>query len=119
MHMNELFELRDRLYLGPANHNENTYNFFCQSGRESVSRIRQTLNFWFLNYSEKGKNELRQRFKKSFSSAFFELFIHELFRCQGFEIEIHPALIDSLKRPDFLIKKDRVEAYIEVKEARF
>lgn len=104
--------------MGPANHNENTYDYFCRSGRESISTVRQTLNLWFLNYPENEKNELKKRFKKSYSSAFFELFIFELFREQGFEIEIHPELINSSKRPDFLIKKYGLEIYVEAKEAR-
>jgi len=116
--MNELFELRDRSYMGPANLNENTYDYFCRSGRNSISIVRQTLNNWFLNYPEDEKNELKKRFKKSYSSAFFELFIFELFRKQGFEIVIHPELVDSSKKPDFLIKKDRLEIYVEAKEAR-
>jgi len=116
--MNELFEPRDRSYLGPANHNENPYDYYCRSGRQSVLAIRQTLNTWFSHYPDEGKNELKKRFKKTFSAAFFELFIHEIFLCQGFEIEIHPSLMDSNRKPDFLIKKKGIEIYVEAKEAK-
>jgi hypothetical protein len=116
--MNELFESKDRSYLGPANHNENTYDYYCRSGRQGVSIMRQTLNSWFLDYPDHGKMELKKRFEKTFSSAFFELFIHELFIRQGFEIEIHPKLNDSNRKPDFLIKKDGIEVYIEAKETK-
>jgi len=58
---------------------------------------------------------LKSRFRKTFYDCFYELFIFTLFKSLGFEIEIHPILPDSLKRPDFLIKKQDLEIYIEAK----
>lgn len=116
--MKSLFDTFDRTYLGPSSHNENHFNFYNRSGKEDVSALRELLNKWYLNYPENERNELKKRFKKTFSSAFFELFIHELFKCQGFEIIVHPELLNSTKRPDFLIKKNNLEVYVEAKEAR-
>lgn len=116
--MRYLFEKRNREYLGPSSHCENTYNYFDRSARKDVARIRYILNKWFSKYPKNEREELKVRFKESFSSAFFELFIHELFRRQGFKITVHPTLPTSTKRPDFLIKKCKFEAYVEAKESR-
>ncbi|WP_461139576.1 hypothetical protein, partial [Spirosoma pomorum] len=60
----------------------------------------------------------KKNFKKvDFDSAFFELFIHELFLNQGFEITTHPTVPDSTKTPDFLAKKGDIEIYLEAKVA--
>ena len=116
--MKPLFEKRNREYLGPGSHCENTYSYFDRSARKDIARIRYILNKWFSKYPKNEKEELKVRFKESFSSAFFELFIHELFRRQRFKITVHPTLPNSTKRPDFLIKKYKFEAYVEVKESR-
>jgi len=113
-----LFDDKNRTYLEPATHNENTYDYFDRSARQDVSNVRQVLNEWFENYPLTEKHELKSRFKKTFSSAFYELFIYTLFSHQGFEITIHPEVPNSNKRPDFLLKKDDIEFYIEAKEAK-
>ena len=116
--MNGLFDEKERVDLDPASHNENTFDYYDRSARKDVSNVRKLLNNWFLSFPESEKNELKSRFKKTFSSAFYELFIYKLFKHQGFEIEIHPEIPNSSKRPDFLLKKEGVEFYLEAKEAR-
>lgn len=83
----------------------------------SVSIIRKTLNNWFRKYPDEEKNELKNRFKKEFSSAFYELFIFNLFKSQGFKIVIHPSVPNTTKRPDFQVSKYKKEFYIEAKIA--
>lgn len=75
------------------------------------------MNKWFRKYPDEGKNELKNRFKKEFSSAFYELFIFNLFKSQGFKIVIHPSVPNTTKRPDFLVSKYKKEFYIEAKIA--
>ncbi len=116
--MTGLFDEKIRIDLDPSHHNENTFDYYDRSARKDVSNVRQLLNKWFLSYPDSEQSELKSRFKKTFSSAFYELFIYHLFRHQGFEIEIHPEIPNSNKRPDFLLKKGSVEFYLEAKEAR-
>jgi hypothetical protein len=116
--MTGLFDEKIRVDLDPSLHNENTFDYYDRSARKDVSNVRQLLNEWFLGYPVSEQGELKSRFKKTFSSAFYELFIYHLFRHQGFEIEIHPEIPNSNKRPDFLLKKGSVEFYLEAKEAR-
>lgn len=116
--MTELFDEKIRVDLDPSHHNENTFDYYDRSARKDVSNVRELLNKWFLSYPVSEQSELKSRFKKTFSSAFYELFIFNLFRHQGFEIEIHPEIPNINKSPDFLLKKGSVEFYLEAKEAR-
>jgi hypothetical protein len=114
----KLFDDNERVDLDPSFHNENPYDYYDRSARTDISNVRQLLNSWFSTYPDKEKKEIKSRFKKTFSSAFYELFIYQLFKCQGFEIEIHPEIPGSMKHPDFLLKKGNIEFYLEAKEAR-
>lgn len=116
--MEMLFSDKNRNNIDCAPHNHNTYDYYDSSAREDISIIRNKLNDWFSHYPDKEKQELKSRFKKTFSSAFYELFLFELFRLQGFKITIHPRLSNSDKCPDFLISKNSTEIYIEAKEIR-
>lgn len=116
--MKGLFEEKIRVDLDPSHHNENTFDYYDRSARKDVSNVRNLLNKWFLGYPMSEQIELKSRFKTTFSSAFYELFIYHLFRHQGFEIDIHPEIPNSNKRPDFLLKKEGIEFYLEAKEAR-
>ena len=113
--MDRLFELFDRTYLEPAKHNDNTYNYYNISANVDNIKVRNTLDGWFCNYPDNEKKELKNRFKKDFNSAFYELFLYELFSKLGYNIIIHPDLTSSPKKPDFLISKDDLEIYVEAK----
>jgi hypothetical protein len=113
----KLFTDKIRTDKKPAKHNDNSFDFFDRSDSEKGKVIREVLNSWFANYPENEKAEFKKRFRKEFSSSLYELFIHELFIKQGFELESHPKLKGSTKRPDFLAKGNGIEFYIEVKEA--
>lgn len=116
--MTGLFDEKKRVDLDPSHHNENPFDYYDRSARKDISNVRQLLNEWFLGYPVSEQGELKSRFKKTFSSAFYELFIYHLFKHQGFEIDIHPKIPNSNKRPDFLLKKGSIEFYLEAKEAR-
>ena len=108
--MNNLFDSTERIYLEAARHNENVYDYYNTSARTDIAIIRNTLENRFLNYPENEKKELKNRFKKDFDSAFYELFSK-----LGYEITIHPDLPSSPKRPDFLICRNDLEIYVEAK----
>lgn len=114
-YMNSLFDSFERTCLEFAKHNDNTYEYYNNSARTDMSKVRDTLERWFYNYPEEEKKELKSRFKKDFDSSFYELFLHELFCKLGYNITIHPDLPSSPKKPDFLISKDNLELYIEAK----
>ena len=113
--MNSLFDSFERTCLEFAKHNYNTYEYYNNSARADMSKVRDTLERWFYNYPEEEKKELKSRFKKDFVSSFYELFLYELFCKLGYNINIHPDLASSPKKPDFLISKNNLEFYVEAK----
>lgn len=113
--MDNLFDSIERTYLEAAKHNENTYDYYNISARTDITKVRNTLEGWFCNYPKEEQKELKSRFKKDFDSAFYELFLYELFSKLGYKIIIHPDLPLSPKKPDFLISKGDLEIYVEAK----
>ena len=111
----KLFDKTTETIVGPSSKNENSFNYYHKSNRKDIQIIRETLEKWFLEYPESEKLELKSRFKKHLDSAFYELFLFELFNKLGFNIQIHPKLKNSNKRPDFLISKDGFQVYVEAK----
>lgn len=110
-----LFDNIERTFDGPAGHNENTFDYYQRSANKDISIIRNILNDWFLDYPQNEKNSLKSSFRKHFDDCFYELFLFELFKNLGFNIEIHPKLSNSSKKPDFLIKRNELELYVEAK----
>lgn len=115
--MEKLFEDKKRVDLEYAKHQHNTYEFYNNSAIEKFAIARNRLNDWFSKYPDNHKKQLKRDFQSSFDSAFFELFIHELFLRQGFSLTVHPTVPNSAKNPDFLAKKGDLEIYIEAKVA--
>ena len=110
-----LFENIERTFLGPSSHNENTFDYYNRSARKDISIVRETLNSWFENYPNDEKKELKSSFKKKFDDCFYELFLFQLFTKLGFDIQVHPELPNTSKKPDFLLKKGKLELYAEAK----
>ncbi len=115
--MTQLFEDKERTVYIRAWDIENRYVRYDSCSSELSSQIRDTLNDWYKYYPDTEKSELKKRLQTSFSSAFYELFLHELFRRQGFVLEPHPILPNTTKRPDFLVCGHGLEFYLEAKES--
>jgi hypothetical protein len=113
--MLKLYDNIERHYHGPANNRENTYDYYNRSGRKDISIVRDKMEEWFSNIPNSEKSEMKERFRKSFDSVFYELFLFNLFISLGFEITIHPVVPETTTKPDFLIKKGSLEIYVEAK----
>lgn len=115
--MEKLFDDKERKENRYARHLEKPYKFYDSSAKPEFTAIREMLNDWFSRYPDSHKRFLKRDFQSQFEPAFFELFIHELFRQQGFTLTPHPNVPNSSKNPDFLAKKGEVEIYLEAKVA--
>lgn len=111
----KLFEDKIRTRKSYAKHSELAYDYYDSSALTDMTDIREYLNSWFDLFPEIEKKELKTRFKKEFDSAFYELFLFTLFSRIGYEVEVHPVITGSKKRPDFLIKDGSFEFYLEAK----
>jgi hypothetical protein len=113
----KLFDQKKRTDLKPANHLDDDYDFYDRSAQPMFAKIRNLLNKWFDHYPQEDQLSLKTDFKNDFQAAFFELFIHELFKKQGFKLKPHPKVEGTTKKPDFLVTSESDEFYIEVKHA--
>lgn len=80
--------------------------------------VRDLLESWFGRFPASGQRELLRRFQSSAThetvEAFWELYLHELFKLSGCNILLHPDLPDSNHKPDFLIEWGSSQsAYVE------
>ena len=113
----KIFDDKERTDLKFANHLDDLFDFYDRSAKPEFAKVRDTINEWFDSYPDSEKSDLKSRFKKSFSPAFFELFIYQLFTKQGFLLTPHPQIEGTRKAPDFLAEKNNISFYIEAKEA--
>jgi hypothetical protein len=94
---------------------EPIFAYLNLSARAPLTAARQVLEKWFERYPESGKDDLRARFRSPIDgqhqSAFWELYLHELFSGMGYALEPHPDIELSANHPDFLIKRDGVPAF--------
>lgn len=102
-----------RLYAEPQ------YDYLDRSGRSEAGVIRSTIEEWFGHYPDAARADLGARFQSSndiqHTSAAFELYLYELFRRFGYQIQLHPQSTSGKStRPDFLLNLDSEHrAYVE------
>lgn len=101
----QVFDDLERTYLGPAAFAEGSFSYYNRSARPEVARVRRLIEDWVALFPEDARAELTARLRKdhgSFKSAFFEAYVHALLVRLGHEVVLHPELVGTAKRPDFL-----------------
>ncbi len=110
--LNSLFSPGERTDSSPARHTERTYAFLERCAKRGCQAIRSELERWFEHYPESQRGVLKRRLNADdFSSAFFELYLHELLRLLGLEPELEPNR--GGKRPDFVCRIGRHQFALE------
>jgi hypothetical protein len=96
---------------------ESTYDFLNRVTRPEVAAPRPVLEEWFAHWPADDRNDLRGRLQAKdgvqFAGAFWELYLHEVYRRLGFECQREPEMPDSEKRPDFLMWSAQTSFYLE------
>ena len=90
----------------PSTRARSSFDFLNTSAWPACHNMRDRLEQWFERYPDSSKNDLRARFRKrdhNHESAFFELFLHEVFRRLGLSPEVHPESQRGRGRPDFAV----------------
>ncbi len=94
-----------------------SFDFLNRSAWPACYNMRDALEQWFAEYPDDEGKDLRARFRKSdqnHDSAFFELFLQEVFRRLGLAPRVHPKPSTGRGRPDFLINpRNGNAAYVE------
>jgi hypothetical protein len=93
----------------PRLHGESRFAFYNRAAGPVFDRIRDCVDRWFERYPDDGHTDLRARLRSDsedvFNAAFWELYQHETLTAMGFEVEPHPALPDTPRHPDFLVRQ--------------
>ncbi len=98
----------DRSKAEPADYSQPHFGYLNRSGRLEATRIRELLEQWFSRYPAHSQAALRARFRSPddipHHSAFFELYLHELLRILGYQVDVAPTDDPGPgeKRPDFV-----------------
>ena len=90
------------------------FDFLNTSAWPACHNMRDTLEQWFERFPDSSKGDLRARFRKrghNHGSAFFELFLHEVFSRLGLSAEVHPESECSRGRPDFAVTSGSGDLY--------
>lgn len=102
-----LFDEIERAETRVKRENESTFSYLNLSARAPMTAARQVFEVWFADYPDSGKSDLRARFRSpidsQFKSAFWELYLHELFSRLGFRLEPHPDVDASSNHPSVML----------------
>lgn len=97
----KVFEEKVRIDSRPIQPNESIFDFLNRTSYPLFNQIRNKVNSWIETVPDSNKVEFIDGLKHDWESTYFELLLNKLFVSLGFEIEIHPQLSSSTKRPDF------------------
>lgn len=102
-----LFDLGVRTNPLPAASDEDSFRFMNRVDQPFWERIRDELEGWFAGYPREHAPDLRARFRNAAPAqhfaAWWELYVHRAFTQLGFGVEVHPALPETSRRPDFRV----------------
>jgi hypothetical protein len=91
----------------PARPGEHSFAFLNRVDSVYWGRVRDFVERVYASYPAEHATDVRNRFRDegwaAHAGAWFELYLHELFRVLGACLEIHPALQGTEARPDFLL----------------
>jgi hypothetical protein len=114
-----LFEQAERVDDTPSKHGESTSSFLDRAKGIVWDQYRELINAWVAEYPASDRvammNRLRSDDDRKFTAAFWELYLHEMYRRDSWRITVEPALPDVPTRPDFLVSKGDVTYYIEAR----
>jgi hypothetical protein len=93
-----LFDEFERTDPSPRGYEEDTFSFLNRVDQPFWQEIRDELERWYADYPDDEHGfGLRARFRKAAPAqhfgAWWELYLHRLFRCLGFHVEVEPNVV--------------------------
>jgi hypothetical protein len=83
------------------------FEFLARCGRPECEPVRVLLNEWYGAYPSDHRERLYQELTSddhNSHAAFWELYVFTLLRALGYQVEVHPEIAKTSKRPDFLAR---------------
>lgn len=111
-----LFDDVERTDASPAGYEENSFSFLNRVDQPYWERVRDELERWYADYPDEEHGfGLRARFRDAAApqhfGAWWELYLHRLFRCLSFQVEVEPGVVGG--RPDFRMTRDSASFLME------
>lgn len=101
----------------PGRRTESQFRFLNRVDRTDFAAVREVMENWFDRFPAQGKADLRQRFRsddpRQSLGAFWELYLHELHRRLGYQLERDPEVPGTSRRPDYLARRGKTAFYLE------
>jgi hypothetical protein len=99
-------------------HAESSFDFLNRVAGDYWDQPRALVEEWAMNLKGDGdyqqtRKAIRSGIDDQFRSALLELYLHEVFIRGGFDIEIHPAVTGTNRRPDFRLTRGESRFYLE------
>jgi hypothetical protein len=105
----ELFDDISRKDRGSANYSKSRFDYLNRSARPESERVRNLLEEWFAHIPSEVQlklwSDFRSKDDRQHTSAFFELYLHELLFRLKFDIDFHPTIEGESTHPDFMVSK--------------
>jgi hypothetical protein len=112
-----IFDEGERTDRSPAGDTESSYHFLNRVARRPWALTRDLIEEWFAEYPVDAQADLGGRLRKDdwvqHMGAWWELYTHRLFRQLGYEVDIHPSLENTSRKPDFLVTDGETSMYVE------
>lgn len=112
-----LFDEIGRTDRRPADHSEGSFRFLNRVDAPYWQRVRDVMEEWFGRVPSDSAADIRGRFRdrddRQHMGAFWELYVHEALRREGFTMTGHPDLVGSPHKPDFLAHRGDESFYVE------
>jgi hypothetical protein len=114
--MPDLFDRLARIDPSPAWPAEDSFSFLNRVTGPVWQRQRDLLEDWYREFPDPSE-DLRERFRsrdpRQHYPAWWELYVHALFRALGFTVTVHPNVPETTGHPDFLVERGRSSFYVE------
>ncbi|MBV9817624.1 MAG: hypothetical protein JOZ07_04665, partial [Solirubrobacterales bacterium] len=114
--MPALFDQLTRTDPSPAWPAEDSFSFLNRVAGPTWHRQRELLDRWYSAFPDRA-GDLRNRFRsadpRQHYPAWWELYVHALFRALQFDVTTHPTIPGTTGHPDFLVQRNGSAFYIE------
>ncbi len=88
-------------------YSEPEYGFLCRWDRPYGVALRNLIESWFVYYPKSNQRQFEGRFRSDrpgqHRGAFFELYLFNLFRACGLQVDVEPRVNWTTSTPDFLL----------------
>lgn len=114
--MGLIFTDRERTEWSASRQGETSHAFLDRSAQPIFAAVRHLLEDWLTRVPAEHQADLIGAFRadnQQFDSAFWALYLHELYLRAGYDVEIHPEVPNSPKHPDFRMTGKGEPFYLE------